>query len=169
MQYVVLALLYLLVPATLTLIDRRIKGCRSVLVKIVSMITVMTFLWLAVYFYGQQILATFRINAKSFTSAKAFFSSRVLVLLGLLILFLFVVCKFVFIRLTFKNLEMKFTKLEKAFTLVTVFFDLALVPNIFVNNSLFAIFALLTLVEIGLVCIKLVFSIASNKEMEVLA
>ena len=169
MEYIVLALLYLLVPLTLTLIDRRIKGYRSVFMKIVGMITVMAFLYLAVYFYGQQILSTFRINAKSFTSAKAFFSSRVLVLLGLMILFLFVVCKFVFIRLTFKNLEKKLTRLEKTLTLVMVFFDLALIPNIFVNNSLFAIFALLTLVEIGLVYTKLVFSISPSREMEVLA
>ena len=166
MQYVVLALLYLLVPSTLTLIDRRIKGCRSVLFKIISMITVMTFLWLAVYFYGQQILATFRINAKSFTSAKAFFSSRVLVLLGLLILCLFVICKFVFFKLTFSNIGKTLTKTEKAVTLVTVFFELMLVPNIFVNNSLFAVFAALTLVEMGLVYGKLVFSI---QKKEVLA
>ena len=169
MQYVVLALLYLLVPSTLCLIDRRIKGCRSVFFKIVSMVTVMTFLWLAVYFYGQQILATFRINARSFTSAKAFFSSRILVLLGLLLLALFVVSKFIFIRLVFRNMNKTVTKTEKALTLVSVFFDLALVPNILVNNSLFVVFAALTLVEIGLVYTKLVFSIAPTKTEEVLA
>ena len=166
MQYVVLALLYLLVPSTLILIDRRIKGCRSVLFKLVSFVTVMTFLYLAVYFYGQQILATFRINAKSFTSAKAFFSSRVLVLLGLFILYLFVLCKFVFFKLTFRNFGIVSSKAEKTVTLVSVFFDLILVPNIFVNNSLFAVFAALTLVETGLVYGKLVFSI---QKKEVLA
>ena len=169
MKYVMLAILYLLVPSILTLIDRRIKGCRSVMFKIVSMITVMTFLWLAVYFYGQQILATFRINAKSFTSAKAFFSSRVLVLLGLMILSLFIICKFIFISLTFKEMGRVLTKAEKTVTLVTVFFDLMLVPNIFINNSLFAVFAALTLVEIGLVYTKLVFSITSKADKEVLA
>ena len=169
MEYVVLALLYLLVPATLCLIDRRIKGCRSVLFKIVSMITVMTFLYLAVYFYGQQILATFKINAKSFTSAKAFFSSRILVLIGLVILVLFMVCKFIFTVLIFKNMNKEVTKTEKAVILTAVFFDLALVPNILVNNTLFVVFATLTLVEIGLVYTKLVFSIASNKNKEVLA
>ena len=169
MQYVVLALLYLLVPSTLCLIDRRIKGCRSVLFKVVSLITIMTFLYVAVYFWGQQILSTFRINAKSFTSAKAFFSSRILVLLGLILLTLFVVCKFIFIRLVFHNMNRTVTKTEKALTLVTVFFDLALIPNIFVNNSLFVVFATLTLVEIGLVYTKLVFSIAPSKTEEVLA
>ena len=133
------------------------------------MVTVMTFLWLAVYFYGQQILATFRINARSFTSAKAFFSSRILVLLGLLLLALFVVSKFIFIRLVFRNMNKTVTKTEKALTLVSVFFDLALVPNILVNNSLFVVFATLTLVEIGLVYTKLVFSIAPTKTEEVLA
>ena len=169
MQYIVLALLYLLVPATLTLVDRRIKGCRSVLFKIVSMVTVMTFLWLAVYFYGQQILATFRINAKSFTSAKAFFSSRILVLLGLMILVLFIACKLIFTVLIFKSFNKTVTRTEKTVALLAVFFDLALVPNIFVNNSFFAVFAALTLVEIGLVYIKLVFSIAQSTNKEVLA
>ena len=169
MQYVVLAILYLLVPTTLTLIDRRIKGCRSVLYKIVSLITVMTFLYVTVYFYGQQILSTFRINAKSFTSAKAFFSSRMLVLLGLMILALFIISKYIFTVIIFKNLNRTVTKTEKTIALLTVFFELALVPNIFVNNSFFAVFAILVLVEIGLVYSKLVFSITSTQGKEVLA
>ena len=164
-----LALAYLFVPMTLCVIDRRIKGTRSVLTKIVSVITVMAFLYLAVYFYGQQILSTFRINAKSFTSAKAFFSSRILVLLGLMILYLFVVCKFVFIRLVFQNIRKTVTTTEKVIALIAVFFDLALVPNILVNHSLFAVLTTLTLVEIGLVYVKLVFSIASKESKEVLA
>ncbi len=169
MKYAIIALLYLLVPMTLCLVDRRIKGCRSVLFKIVSVITIMSALYLAVYFYGQQILATFRINIKSFTSIKAFFSSRILVWIGLLIFFLLVVFKFVFLRISFKELRRTLTASEKAFTLVTVFFDLVLIPNIFVNNSLFAVFALLALVELGLVYTKLVFSIAPSKNKEVLA
>ena len=164
-----LALAYLFVPMTLCVIDRRIKGTRSVLTKIVSVITVMAFLYLAVYFYGQQILNTFRINAKSFTSAKAFFSSRILVLIGLLVLVLFIVCKFIFTFLILKNFNKEVTKTEKAVILTAVFFDLALVPNILVNNALFAVFAALTLVEIRLVYIKLVFSIAPTKSKEVLA
>ena len=169
MEYVLLALAYLFVPMTLCVIDRRIKGTRSVLTKIVSVITVMAFLYLAVYFYGQQILSTFRINAKSFTSAKAFFSSRILVLLGLMILYLFIVCKFVFITLVFQNIKKTVTNTEKVIALIAVFFDLMLVPNILVNSSLFAVLTTLTLVEIGLVYVKLVFSITSKKSKEVLA
>lgn len=169
MEYVLLALALIFIPMTLCIIDRRIKGTRSVLVKIVSMITVMAFLYLAVYFYGQQILNTFRINAKSFTSAKAFFSSRILVLLGLMILYLFVVCKFIFFRLVFQNIKKTVTNIEKVGALIAVFFDLMLVPNILVNNSLFAVLTTLSLVEIGLVYVKLVFSITSKDSKEVLA
>ena len=169
MEYVLLALALIFIPMTLCIIDRRIKGTRSVLVKIVSMITVMAFLYLAVYFYGQQILNTFRINAKSFTSAKAFFSSRILVLLGLMILYLFVVCKFVFFRLVFQNIKKTVTNIEKVGALIAVFFDLMLVPNILVNNSLFAVLTTLSLVEIGLVYVKLVFSITAKDSKEVLA
>ena len=169
MQYVVLALLYLLVPMIFTLVDRRIKGCRSVLYKIVSVIAIMTALYLAVYFYGRQILSTFRINIKSFTSIKAFFSSRILVWIGLLIFFILVVFKFVFLRISFKEMKRTLTSSEKVFTLVTIFFDLVLIPDIFTNNSLFAVFALLTVVEIGLVYLKLVFSIDLGNRKEVLA
>lgn len=169
MQYVVLALLYLLVPMIFTLVDRRIKGCRSVLYKIVSVIAIMTALYLAVYFYGRQILSTFRINIKSFTSIKAFFSSRILVWIGLLIFFILVVFKFIFLIISFKEMKRTLTSSEKVFTLVTIFFDLVLIPDIFTNNSLFAVFVLLSVVEIGLVYLKLVFSIDLAYRKEVLA
>ena len=169
MQYFVFLALLVLMPMTLTLIDRRIKGARSVLVKLLSVIAVMSFLFLSVYFYGQQILATFKVNVKSFTNIKAFFNSRILVLVLLLIFVLLIVCKFVFTVVLFKGFKRHTTKLEKAVTLVTIFFDLALVPNILVNDSLFTVFAVVTLVEIGLVCEKLVFSIPSLERKEVLA
>jgi len=169
MQYFVFLALLVLMPLTLTLIDRRIKGARSVLVKLLSVIAVMSFLFLSVYFYGQQILATFKVNVKSFTNIKAFFNSRILVLFLLLIFVLLIACKFVFITLVFKSFNRQTSKLEKTITLVSIVFDLALVPNIFVNNAFFTVFAVTTLIELGLVYTKLVFSIASNKEMEVLA
>ena len=169
MQYFVFLALLLLMPMTLTLIDRRIKGCRSVIFKFLSVITVMSFLFISVYFYGQQILATFKVNVKSFTNIKAFFNSRVLVLLCLLLFVLFIACKFVFTALIFKNMNRTTTKLEKAVALVTIFFDLALIPNIFVNNALFTVFMVVTLVELGLVYTKLVFSIPSFRRKEVLA
>lgn len=169
MQYFVFLALLVLMPITLTLIDRRIKGARSVLVKLLSVIAVMSFLFLSVYFYGQQILATFKVNVKSFTNIKAFFNSRILVLLLLLIFVLLIACKFVFTAIVFKSFSRQTTKLEKSIALATVFFDLALVPNILVNNAFFTVFAVITLVELGLVCGKLVFSIPSNQRKEVLA
>ena len=169
MQYFVFLALLVLMPMTLTLIDRRIKGARSVLFKLLSVITVMSFLFLSVYFYGQQILATFKVNVKSFTNIKAFFNSRILVLLMLLIFVLLIACKFVFIVLIFKSFNRPATKIEKAVTLVTIVFDLALVPNIFVDHAFFTVFAVITLVELGLVYRKLVFSIPSIRRKEVLA
>lgn len=169
MQYFVFFALLVLMPMTLTLIDRRIKGARSVLVKLLSVIAVMSFLFLSVYFYGQQILATFKVNVKSFTNIKAFFNSRILVLFLLLIFVLLVVCKFIFTVLIFKSFNKTTTKLEKAITLVSVVFDLALIPNILVNNAFFTVFAVITLVELGLVYTKLVFSIPSYQRKEVLA
>lgn len=169
MQYFVFLALLILMPLTLTLIDRRIKGARSVLFKLLSVIAVMSFLFLSVYFYGQQILATFKVNVKSFTNIKAFFNSRILVLFLLLIFVLLIACKFVFTVLLFKSLNRPTTKLEKTITLVSVVFDLALIPNILVNNAFFTVFAVITLVELGLVYSKLVFSITSLERKEVLA
>ena len=58
---------------------------------------------------------------------------------------------------------------EKTVTLVTIFFDLALVPNILVNNSLINVFMLVTLRELGLVYTKLVFSISYKEKGAALA
>ena len=164
-----MAILIVLVPSMLCLIDRRIKGCRSVVVKIINVLVVTGFVLFGVYFFGQQILATFRINIKSFTSMKAFFSSRILVWLLLLIFVLLIALKFVFTVVLFKTTNIKTTKLEKTVILLAVFFDLALVPNILTSATAFAVFGVFTLVELGLVYTKLVFSIFNKKEIEVLA
>ena len=170
MQYFVFLASLILVPLVMNLIDRRIKGTASVLMKFLSMVVVTSFILLGVYFYGQQILATFRINMKSLTSMKAFFSSRLLMYFIMLILVLFVACKFVFIKLVLKEEYMvSSSKVEKTLALATVVFDLALVPNIFFNSAFFALFVITTLVEIGLVYVKLVFSISFNRNKEFLA
>lgn len=169
MQYFVFFASLILAPLMLCLIDRRIKGARSVFIKFLSMVLVTGFVFLGVYFYGHQILATFKINTKSLTSMKAFVNSRMLMYFIFLILVLFVAFKYIFVTVVFKNTFRTTTKTEKTITLLTVFFDLALVPNILVNNSLVALFVATSLVEIGLVYIKLVFSITSLQAKEALA
>ena len=169
MQYFVFFASLILAPLMLCLIDRRIKGARSVFMKFLSMVLVTGFVFLGVYFYGHQILATFKINTKSLTSMKAFVDSRMLMYFIFLILILFVVFKYIFVTVVFKNTFRTTTKTEKTITLLTVFFDLALIPNILVNNSLVALFVATSLIEIGLVYIKLVFSITFPQAKEVLA
>ena len=149
----------ILFPLLMNLIDRRIKGTRSVLFKFLSMVVVTSFILLGVYFYGQQILATFRINMKSLTSMKAFFSSRLLLYFIALILVLFVACKFIYFTFVFKTSFRVIGKAEKTILLTSVVFDLALIPNIFVNSTFVALFVATSIVEIGLVVIRLVFSI----------
>lgn len=169
MKYLVFFASLILFPLLMNLIDRRIKGTRSVFSKFLSMVVVTSFILIVVYFYGQQILATFRIDTKSLTSMRAFFSSRLLMYFIALILILFVACKFVFFALVFRN-EYKTTKKEeKAFLIASLVFDLALVPNIFVNSAFVALFAATSIVEMGLVSIRLVFSIPSTRRKEVLA
>lgn len=149
----------ILFPLLMNLIDRRIKGTRSVLFKFLSMVVVTSFILLGVYFYGQQILATFRINMKSLTSMKAFFSSRLLMYFIALILVLFVACKFIYFTFVFKTSFRVIGKAEKTILLISVVFDLALIPNIFVNSTFVALFVATSIVEIGLVVTRLVFSI----------
>ena len=169
MQYFVFFATLILIPALFCFVDRRIKGCCSVLTKIANVIIVSSFVFLGVYFYGQQILTTFRINLKSFTNMKEFFNTRVLIFLLLLIFALFIAFKFVFVTVVFKNEQKQVYKEAKIFPITFLVFDLALIPNIFVNNALFGVFATLTLLEIGLVCIRLVFSNASLRNKEVIA
>ena len=165
MKYFVFFASLILVPLLLNLIDRRIKGTRSVLLKFLNMVVVTTFILLGVYFWGSQILETFKINMRSLTSMKAFFSSRLLMYFIVLILVLFVTCKFIFVTLVFKDTFRTTSKVEKTVILASVVFDLALIPNIFVSNTFVALFAATTLIEIGLVYIKLVFSISSNSKL----
>lgn len=169
MQYIVFFASLILIPLLLTLADRRIKGCRSVVLRILNMVIVTSFILLGVYFYGQQILSTFRINMKSLTSMKAFFSSRLLIYLFFLIFVLLVACKFVFTALVLRSEKRIVTKFEKTVFIAMVVFDLALIPNIFVNSALFALFIATTLVEIGLVYTKLVFSISYKEKGEAIA
>ena len=169
MQYFVFFASLILAPLMLCLIDRRIKGARSVFMKFLSMVLVTGFVFLGIYFYGHQILATFKINTKSLTSMKAFVDSRMLMYFIFLILVLFVVFKYIFVTVVFKNTFRTTSKIEKVVALAMVVFDLALVPNILVNNSLVALFVATSLLEIGLVYIKLVFSITQKEVKEVLA
>ena len=159
MRYLVFFASLFIFPLLMNFIDRRIKGTRSVFMKFMSMVVVTSFILLGVYFYGQQILATFRINTKSLTSMKAFFNSRILLYFIALILILFVACKFVFFTLVFKNEYKTIRKEEKTFLIASVIFDLALIPNIFVNSAFVVLFVATNILEIGLVGIRLVFSI----------
>lgn len=169
MKYFVFIASLILLPLMLCLIDRKIKGCRSVFFKLINVIVVTSFILLGVYFYGQQILTTFGINMKSLTSMKAFFSSRLLIYFLFLIFVIFIACKVIFTFFVFSSGNKIIARKEKAFFLETIVFDLALIPNIFVNSAFFALFSAITLVEMGLVYVKLVFSISYNKKGEALA
>lgn len=169
MKYFVFIASLILLPLMLCLIDRKIKGCRSVFFKLINVIVVTNFILLGVYFYGQQILTTFGINMKSLTSMKAFFSSRLLIYFLFLIFVILIACKFIFTFFVFSSGNKIIARKEKAFFLATIVFDLALIPNIFVNSAFFALFAVTTLLEIGLVYKKLVFSNLFINKREVLA
>ena len=169
MEYIVFFASLILVPLMLCLIDRRIKGCRSVFFKLINVVIVTSFILIGVYFYGQQILTTFGINMKSLTSMKAFFSSRLLIYFLFLIFVILIACKVIFTFFVFSSGNKTIARKEKAFLLASLVFDLTLVPNIFVNSTFVALFVATFIVEIGLVGIRLVFSIPFINKREVLA
>lgn len=172
MKWLLLILSTIVLYEILILVDKKIKGTGSIIKKVGSVLFFVTLLLGIVYFYGQTILDTFSVDAKSFTNIKAFFSSRIIGALAVVLLFLFVFFKTFYIKIAFKNNGKSITKEEKAVALVAVFFDIAVIPNIALFSSfnvLFVVLAIISMVETGLALHELVFSISFNKIKGVLA
>lgn len=170
MRFVFYILLLVLVPASLSFIDRRIKGTGSILSKLSSVVLVGAFIFLSVYLYGQKILDSFHVNERSFTNIKLFTSSRAIALIAILLLFLCFAFSLVFISIRFsKENIIKTSKAEKVSAVLLVVFDVFLIPNILSSVLGANLFAILMVIGTGLVLLKLVFSYTSNNKMEVLA
>jgi len=169
MKYILLIVLSFLVPLVLLVIDRKIKGQKSIIRKLLSLVLVMAILFGSVYLYGRQFLESFNVNVKSFSNIKANFVARFIFMVAMVLLFLFIFIKIVFLRLYFKTDSREINKEEKIIALATVFFDLALIPNIFSDATLVAVFAVVNMIEVGLVIKKLVFSITYKTNKEALA
>ena len=155
----------------LLFIDNRVKGNFSILVKTASLIAIATLLVLFVLWYGQSVFETIQVDIKSLTNLKQFFNSRILGILAILIyLLLFLKTFYVIFRFTTKP---SFARKEKAIVLISIVFDIAVVPCIVKAGSFNVVLlvpAILSLVETGLALTKkLVFSISYYKNKEALA
>lgn len=116
--------------ALLFFIDRKIKGGKSVILKIISLAFFTLLVVGTVYFYGTAALESFQVDVRSFSKIKAFFSSRIVALIVTAILVLFLLVStihvtFVLIRF---NKVIK-NKTEKSTEILSVSYDIDVIPD----------------------------------------
>lgn len=116
--------------ALLFFIDRKIKGGKSVILKIISLAFFTLLVVGTVYFYGTAALESFQVDVRSFSKIKAFFSSRIVALIVTAILVLFLLVStihvtFVLIRF---NKVIK-NKTENSTEILSVSYDIDVIPD----------------------------------------
>lgn len=155
----------------LFLIDHKIKGNKSIIRKVVSVIFVSFLIFGCIFFYGETILEMFHVNMKSFSNIKAFFSSRIIAILAVFLMFVFVLFKTIRIIISFKmERTVESHKKEAAVALLSVVFDIAVIPNIIaLDNTFLVVAGIISMIGTGLACIKLVFSYFNRGFKEALA
>lgn len=127
-------LITLCILMILRLIDKKIKGPKSIICKIFSVIIVSTLLVGFIYLNGYAILSTFSVNLKSFTNTKGFFVKQLIVIFMLMILLLVVIFKITHIVLIDKKEGVKNTRQDEKCS-DNVVFDINVIPNISVVFS----------------------------------
>lgn len=169
MTAVYIALTVVSVLSALFVIDRKIKGSKSVLVKIFYLAFFTLLVAGSVYFYGVTFLESFHVDVRSFTKIKEFFSSRIVAILLMLLMIFFVFIKTIHLVISFRSHKMvPAIKKETALILLSVVFDIAVIPNI-LNNVFGAVLATISVLMTGLVSIRLALSFTLNGNKEVLA
>lgn len=130
-----LGFLSIVLLALLFFIDRKIKGGKSVILKIISLAFFTLLVVGTVYFYGTAALESFQVDVRSFSKIKAFFSSRIVALIVTAILVLFLLLStihvtFVLIRFN----EVIKNKTEKYTEILSVSYDIDVIPDNSVLN-----------------------------------
>ncbi|MBQ0009073.1 MAG: hypothetical protein KBS97_02235 [Firmicutes bacterium] len=172
MNTLILAFISLAVFGLLLFIDSKVKGNFSILIKVLSLLFVGVLIGGLVLFYGQAIFETIQVDFKSFTNLRNFFSSKILGAIAIVLIYLFVFLKMFFIVFKFIT-KQTFEREEKAVDLVSIVFDIAVVPCIVLASGaslVLVVPAIISLLLTGLALTKkLVFCFSYNKNKEVLA
>lgn len=171
MKYLLILLGAILGLSLLLLIDHKIKGSKSIIRKVVSVIFVSTLIFGCIVFYGETILEMFHVDMKSFSNIKAFFSSRIIAILAIFLMFMFVLLKTIRIVISFRtDRSVVSNKKEALVVLLSVVFDIAVIPNIIaLDNTFLVVAGIISMIGTGLACIKLVFSYFNRGFKEALA
>ena len=115
--------------------DRKIKGKKSVVVKIASFLFFSLILLSIIYFYGLTMIESFGVNLKSFGKIRSFVVSRIIAfaMMALLVLFVFFKATYIVIKLILSKKENE--KKAKNVDFGTISFDIDTVPDNFNNKS----------------------------------
>lgn len=164
-----IALTVIALLSSLLVIDRKIKGSKSVIVKTFYLAFFTLLVAGSVYLYGATFLESFRVDVRSFTKIREFFSSRIVAVFLMLLMVLFVLYKTIHLAVSFKSNSMvEVTKKEAAIVLLSVVFDISVVPNI-LSGVFGAVLATISVLLTGLVSIRLALSFSFDRNKEVLA
>ena len=172
MNTLLLTFIAITVFGLLLLIDRKVRGNFSIVIKVLSLLFIGVLIAAFVLFYGQAIFETVQVDFKSFTNLKNFFSSRILGVLAIVLIYLFVFLKMFFVTFTFIT-KQSFDREETAVDLISIVFDIAVVPCIVLVTGaslVLVVPAIISIIGTGLALTKkLVFSISYRANKEVLA
>lgn len=111
-------------------IDRKIKGGKSVILKIISLAFFTLLVVGTVYFYGTAALESFQVDVRSFSKIKAFFSSRIVLLIVAAILVLFLLLSTIHVTLVLIRFNKVIkNKTEKYTEILSVSYDIDVIPD----------------------------------------
>ncbi len=165
MSTMLLTLIAISVFGLLLFVDRKVRGNFSIIIKVLSLLFIGVLIAGFVLFYGQAIFETVQVDIKSFTNLKNFFSSRILGVFAIILIYLFIFLKMFFVTFTFIT-KQSFDKEETAVDLISIVFDIAVVPCIISASGaslILVVPAIISLLVTGLALIKkLVFSFNKN-------
>jgi len=151
-------------------IDNKVQNNKSIFVKIGSVILFAALIFAYAFLYQRVGLTlNFSIESKFLDRFEEIVNSRLITVIYALIIWIFAFLRIAFATLHFNSFRV-FKHNEKITKIVTLVFDIAVIPNIvlFAGNTVIFVATIgYLLVEIGLACYKLVFSIKNNEYTEV--
>jgi len=172
MRTLLLLLISIVVFGLLLFIDRKVKGNFSIIIKVLSVLFIGLFVGAFVLFYGQAIFQAVQVDIKSFSNLRSFFSSRILGVLAILLIYLFVFLKMFFVTFSFLTRYL-LEREETAVALISIVFDIAVIPCIVLATGaslVLVVPAIISVVGTGLALTKkLVFSFEKETKIGGLA
>lgn len=150
-------------------IDNKVKSNKSIIVKIGSLILFAAMILGYAFIYERVGLSlNFSIESKFLDRFSELFNSRIITVVYALLIWIFAFLKVTFVTLHF-SISRVFKHNEKAVKIVSIVFDIAVIPNIILfagNTVIFVATIGYLVIEMGLACYKLVFSIRNKNVVE---